>query len=145
MWACPWNGSAWCSQSELNAMGPSMIWPSSASGSPPASVGKAVNSFGSPSYPTVASYSARTKRSGVAPVEPPEQEAARPPLLVEVADDSPAVRLDPFGERLQARVDFADCLVAEVEEVGVEERQVVVRLVGSGHVGADVAAVALRM
>ena len=40
---------------------------------------------------------------------------------------------------------LADRLVAEVEEVGVEEREVVVGRVRSGHVRADGAAVALRV
>ena len=45
----PWNGSAWCSHSAENAIGPSTICPGTASGAPVASVGKAVSSFGSPS------------------------------------------------------------------------------------------------
>jgi hypothetical protein len=53
-----------------------------------------------------------------------------------------ATRVSPFGERVQPRVDLADRLVAEVEEIGVEERQVVVRLVGAGHRAAHVCPVA---
>src|SRR5438094_218269 len=47
--------------------------------------------------------------------------------------------------RREARVDGADCLVAELEHVGVEERQVVVRHARAGHVRADDLAVGLGM
>src|SRR6267378_2947068 len=65
MYAWPWNGRAWCSQSEKNSIGPSMTWLMLQSGPPWHSVGKAVRSFGSPSYPLVASKSARRNRVGV--------------------------------------------------------------------------------
>ena len=48
-------------------------------------------------------------------------------------------------DRREARVDLADGLVAEVEQVGVEERQVVVRLARAGHVRAHDAAVRVRV
>src|SRR3569833_5714 len=75
----------------------------------------------------------------------PEQEAARPPVCVDVRDRPLAERLVPRLDRLQARVDLADGLVAEVEQVGVEERHVVVDDPGAGHVGADDLAVRVRM
>src|SRR5262245_13857862 len=67
----------------------------------------------------------------------PEQDAARPPLVVDVRDDALAVRLVPTLHRRKARVELADRLVAEIEEVGVEERNVVIRHVGARHVRAD--------
>ena len=45
-----------------------MIWPGAASTTAPCSAGKLVASFGSPSYPAVASNSARRNRSGVSRV-----------------------------------------------------------------------------
>ena len=51
----------------------------------------------------------------------------------------------PRRDAAQARVRFPDRLVAELEQVGVEERQVVVRLAGAGCVRADRAAVAVRV
>src|SRR5260221_3133542 len=56
----------------------------------------------------------------------PEQYTARPALPVDVRDDAFAVRLVPPLDRRRARIDFADRLVAEVEQVGIEERDVVV-------------------
>ena len=53
--------------------------------------------------------------------------------------------LGPLGAGLEPRVDFSDRLVAELEEVRVEEREVVVRLVRAGHVPPDLTAVALRV
>ena len=75
----------------------------------------------------------------------PEQEAARPPLVVDEGDDALAIRLVPPLDRREPRIDFAHCLVAEVEEVGVEEREVVVRLPCAGHVRADRPAVRVRV
>src|SRR5436190_16286332 len=65
----------------------------------------------------------------------PEQHAARFAVL-DVRDDALAVRLLPVLDHLEAGVDLPDRLVAEVEEVGVEERQVVVRSGRAGHVRA---------
>src|SRR5437764_5506339 len=75
----------------------------------------------------------------------PEQEAARPASLVDVADDALPVRLGPGSLRLEARVDVPHRLVAELEEIRVEERQVRVRRVRARHVRADRAAVAVRV
>ena len=47
--------------------------------------------------------------------------------------------------RRRARVELADRLVAEVEQIGVEERQVVVGLPGAGHVRADRLTVRVRV
>ncbi len=58
----------------------------------------------------------------------PEQEPARLAVAVDVGDDALAVRLGPLGDGVQTRVHVADRLVAELEQVGVEERQMVVRL-----------------
>ena len=65
--------------------------------------------------------------------------------LVDVRDDPLAVRLLPALDGLEPRVDLADRLVAEIEHVGVEERQVDVRDVRAGHVRPDRAAVGLRV
>src|SRR5438552_14654829 len=73
----------------------------------------------------------------------PEQEAARPPRVVHVGNDALAVRDVPPLYRGEARIDVADRLVAELEHVGVEERQVVVRHARTGHVRADDLAVGL--
>ena len=67
----------------------------------------------------------------------PEQEPARLAVAVDVGDDALAVRLGPLGDGVETRVHVTDRLVAEVEQVGVEERQMVVRLRGAGHVRAD--------
>src|SRR5436305_1880773 len=75
----------------------------------------------------------------------PEQEPARLPVVVDIRDRSLPVRLLPRLDGRQARVDLADRLVAELEEIGVEERDVVVRLVGPGHVRADDLAVGVRV
>ena len=75
----------------------------------------------------------------------PEQESAGAPVGILVADDALAVRLRPLGDRLEPRVEFPDRLVAEVEEIRVEERQVVVGLVSACHVPAYQPAVALRV
>src|SRR5690348_4899474 len=55
----------------------------------------------------------------------PEEEAARAAGLVDVGDRPLAVRLLPGLDRGKPRVDLADGLVAEVEEIGVEKRQMV--------------------
>ena len=67
----------------------------------------------------------------------PEQEPARAPFPIRVRDDALPVRLDPVLDRRQPGVDLPHRLVAEIEHVGVEERQVVVRHFRAGHVGAD--------
>ena len=71
---------------------------------------------------------ARISVAGVVELVPdvPEEHAARPAVL-DVSHDALAVRLLPVLDRLEPRVDLPDRLVAEVEQVGVEERQVVVR------------------
>src|SRR5580765_5831778 len=74
----------------------------------------------------------------------PKQHAARPAVL-DVRDDALAVRLLPVLDRLEPRVDLPDGFVPKVEEVGVEKRQVVVRLCSAGHVGADDLAVHVRV
>ena len=45
-------------------------------------------------------------------------------------------QLAELDERLEPRVELTDRLVAEVEQIGVEEGQVVVGLAGAGHVRA---------
>ena len=75
----------------------------------------------------------------------PEQEPARLAVAVDVGDDTLAVRLRPLGDRVETRVDVADRLVAELEQIGVEERQMVVRLRCARHVGADGTAVGVRV
>src|SRR5690242_10936192 len=72
----------------------------------------------------------------------PEEDAARPAVL-DVRDYALPIRLLPVLDGLEARVDRADGLVAEAEEIGVEERQVVVGRVGAGHVRSDGASVRL--
>ena len=74
----------------------------------------------------------------------PEQHAARLAVL-DIRDDALAVRLLPVLDDLEPGVDEPDGLVAEVEEVGVEERQMVVRCAGAGHVRADGLAVRVRV
>src|SRR2546423_567362 len=68
--------------------------------------------------------------------EVPEQPAARRAVRV-VGDDAFAVRLLPVLDGLEPRIDLADGFVSEVEEVGVEEREVLVGLRRAGHVRAD--------
>src|SRR5260370_19897524 len=75
----------------------------------------------------------------------PEENAARPALIVDVRDDTFAVRLVPALHRRESRIDFADRLVADVEQVGVAERDVVVGLARARHVRADGLAVRVRM
>src|SRR5262249_55423327 len=75
----------------------------------------------------------------------PKQEALGPPGVVDVADDALPVRVRPLDERLLSRVEISDGLVPEIEEVGVEERKVLVRRIGSGHVRADTSTVRIRM
>ena len=75
----------------------------------------------------------------------PGQDAARPLGIVDVAEDALAQWIAPGRDGAKARVGLPDRLVAEVEQVGVEERQVVVRLAGAGHVRADRPAVAVRV
>ena len=75
----------------------------------------------------------------------PEQEPARLAVAVDVGDDALPVRLDPLSDGIELGVDIPDRLVAEVEEVGVEEGEVLVRLTGAGHVGADDSAVSVRV
>src|SRR5579859_708163 len=74
----------------------------------------------------------------------PEQNAARPSAL-DVRDDALAIRLLPVLDRFESRVDDPDCFVTQVEQVGVEEGEVVVRRLGAGHVLADKAAVSVRV
>ena len=71
--------------------------------------------------------------------------AARMPLRVEVVDDSFAVRLFPLSDRFVARVELADRLVAEVEQIGVEERKVIVRFFRPVHVDPGQSSVTLRV
>src|SRR6476619_189733 len=59
----------------------------------------------------------------------PEKEPARMLVRVDVGDDPLSLRRLPLLDRVEARVDLADRLVAEVEEVRVEAGDVVVRLV----------------
>src|SRR5882672_6088174 len=54
----------------------------------------------------------------------PQQHAADSAAL-EVVDHALAERLFPVGERLLARVEVAYRLVAELEEIRIEEREVV--------------------
>src|SRR3954453_4202806 len=84
------------------------------------------------------------RRVDLAP-DVPQQEPARAAFVVDVRDRALAVRLLPRLDGREARVDLADCFVAEVEHVGVEERHVIVRLVRAGHVGADRLAVRGRV
>jgi len=73
----------------------------------------------------------------------PEQDPLWASLAIEVVDLPGFGQSVPVGERLQSRVEQADRLVAEVEQIGVEKGEVVVRLGCTGHVRADAAAVAL--
>src|SRR5471030_1365230 len=75
----------------------------------------------------------------------PEEEPARPPVIVDVRDNPLAVRLLPALDSREPRVDLAHRLVTQIEHVGVEEREMVVRNARTGHVRADRAAVRLRM
>jgi len=63
----------------------------------------------------------------------PQQHAAHA-ALAQVVDHSLPERFLPVFDDLEARIELAHRLVAEVEEVGVEERQMVVRLCPTGHV-----------
>ena len=89
---------------------------------------------------SAASTTAPARISSRAESTLPQTSQSRKPrglaVAVDVGDDALAVRLGPLRDRVEARVDVADRLVAEVEQVGVEEREVVVRLAGAGHVGA---------
>src|SRR3954447_862251 len=86
-------------------------------------------------------------RAGIVDLAPdvPEQEAARAPVLAEVGDRALSERLLPRRDRLEPGVHLAHGLVAEVEQVGVEERHMVVDDAGPGHVGADDLAVRVRV
>ena len=96
--------------------------------------------------PPVAPGGPRRSARGLRPPCPTRPRAGTRGLVVlDVADDSLAVRLCPLDDGVQPRVHVPDGLVAEIEEIGVEERQVVVGRVGSGHVRADIAAVCRRM
>src|SRR4029077_1215120 len=74
----------------------------------------------------------------------PEEHSARLAVL-DVGDIALAVRLLPVLDDLESRVDDPDRLVAEVEQVGVEEGEVQVRTVSSGHVRADGPPVTVRV
>src|SRR5881628_2814033 len=71
----------------------------------------------------------RDQGAGVIHLPPgiPQQHAAHAAAL-QVVDHAFAKRLLPVGERLEPRVGLADGLIAELEEVRVEEREVVIRL-----------------
>src|SRR4051794_37439937 len=75
----------------------------------------------------------------------PEEEAARARVRVDVRDDSLALRGLPLLHGVEAGVHLADRLVAEVEEIRIEERDAVECPVGAGHVPADGAAVPRRL
>src|SRR5690606_16987101 len=64
---------------------------------------------------------------------------------LEVVDHALAERLLPVLDHGEVRVQVADGLVAQVEQVGVEERQVVVRLGRAGHGAAGGAALGVRV
>jgi hypothetical protein len=61
----PKKGRAWCSHRAKNEMGPSTTWLIRQLAPPWHSVGNAVSSLGSPSYPAVESNIARRNRPGV--------------------------------------------------------------------------------
>src|SRR3989449_5748680 len=71
----------------------------------------------------------RDQGAGVVHLPPriPQQDTAHPAVL-QVVDHAFTIRLLPVGERLEARVGVADGFIAELEEVRVEERQMVIRL-----------------
>src|SRR5256885_6155893 len=75
----------------------------------------------------------------------PEQEPARTALLVDVRNRALSIRLLPRLDRLEPGVDLADGLVAEVEQIRVEEREVVVHEACAGHVRAHDLAVCIRV
>src|SRR4051812_3441293 len=91
-------------------------------------------------------HSRANQLTGVVELVPhvPEQHAARLAVL-DIRDDALPVRLLPVLDHLEAGVDLSHRLVAEVEQVGVEERQVVVRGGGARHVRADGLAVRVRV
>lgn len=62
----------------------------------------------------------------------PQQRAAHP-ALPQVVDHALAVRLLPVGHGFQTRIDLSHGLVAQLEEIGVEGRQVVVADGLAGH------------
>src|SRR5436305_3143749 len=66
----------------------------------------------------------------------PHEESTRPAVVVDIRDRPLAIRLVPGLDGREARVDLSDGLVAEVEHVGVEKRNVVVDLIRAGHVRA---------
>src|SRR3954452_2272474 len=75
----------------------------------------------------------------------PEEEAARVLVRVDVGDDPLSKRSLPPLHRAEARIDLADRFVAEIEEIRVEEGDVVVHLVGTGHVRAHDLPVRVRV
>src|SRR6185312_3629744 len=62
------------------------------------------------------------------------QEDAAHPVVRQIVDDAFVVRLLPVGDRLERRIDVADRLVSEVEQVGEEVGHARVHLVVARHV-----------
>ena len=63
----------------------------------------------------------------------PQQHAAHA-ARAQIVDDALAVRLHPVLHDVHVGAELADGFVAEVEEIGVEVRQVLVGFAGAGHV-----------